>query len=499
MFFTAKYLSNKLRSNHNMVPTKFRLLLIVLSLLAIFLPLTITIAKPTVLFQDPIPNYIFFNGTVITMERMQPIAEAVAIMGNKISAVGNETDAFRYADSNTELIDLQGKTLVPGFIDSHSHWIGDRGLTNTTELDDVINSLISYGWTSISELFVNQDRLNELQAVDDAGLLKVRVNSYLPLGYGFDRFGDWYQTYTPGYEYSPRLRIAGVKLFADRWYRDPINLINQSEMNQLVQEAHTLGFQIATHSVIPNATDIVLNAYQSVIGNGDNDLRHRIDHLVLLRSDQITRMAELGIYGVVQLPWFNSDWNDRIEPVIGRDWAVLTGRWRDLLDAGVHLLGSTDWPYGQLYEAINTPLGIMATAVTRIGNLGETPVDFMLNQTITSEQAMQSLTIDAAYGTFQEGIKGSIKFGKLADLVVLSDNPLAVPETELKDIEVLMTIIDGEIVYTKPEDSDTTSVVPSSTTSPTTSTSGSTTSFPIFPFILAFGLLLSFKKTHRKT
>ena len=454
--------------------------------------------------QDPTPDYIFYNGTILTMEETQPTAEAVAVLGDIIIAVGNENEAFRYADSTTQLINMRGATVVPGFIDSHSHWIGDRGLTNTTELTDVIDSLISYGWTSISELFVNQDRLNELQAVDNANGLKIRVNCYLPLGYGFDRFGDWYQAYTPGYEYSPRLRIAGVKLFADGWYRDPVIYINQTEMNQLVQEAHSWGFQIATHSVTPNATDIVLNAYESVIGNESNDLRHRIEHLVLLRDDQITRLAELDILGCIQLPWFNSDWNDLIEPVIGRDWAVIIGRWRDLLNADVHLMGSTDYPY--VLGDIRTPLGIIATAVTRIGTLGDAPVDFMLNQTISPEQALRTLTIDGAYGTFQENIKGSIKFGKLADLVVLSDNPLTTSETELKNIDVLMTMINGEIEYIKPESPDTTTAFSSlSMTDTTIGTSESTsapvlpltTSAPIFSFIFLGVLLIGLIRTRK--
>ncbi|WP_455143467.1 amidohydrolase [Candidatus Hodarchaeum mangrovi] len=455
--------------------------------------------------QDPTPDYIFYNGTIITMEETQLITESVAVLGDIISAVGNESETFRFADSTTQFINMQGATLVPGFIDSHSHWIGDRGLTNMTELTDVIDSLISYGWTSISELFVNQDRLNELQAVDEANLLKIRVNCYLPLGYGFNRFGDWYQAYTPGYEYSPQLRIAGVKLFADGWYLDPINYINQTEMNQLVQEAHSWGFQIATHSVTPNATDIVLNAYESVIGNEPNNLRHRIEHLVLLRNDQIFRLAELNILGCIQLPWFNSDWNDHIEPLIGREWAEITGRWQDLLDAGVHLLGSTDYPY--VLGDIRTPLGVIATAVTRIGTLGDTPTDFMLNQTITPEQALRTLTTDGAYGTFQENIKGSIKFGKLADLVVLSDNPLTIPETNLKNIEVLMTMINGEFEYIKPDSPDTTSSFSStSMISTTTGTLGSTsttippltTSAPFLPFIILGVLLIGIIRTRNK-
>ncbi len=425
------------------------------------------------------------------MEANQPYADAVAVMGNIISAVGSEVEAFQYSNSETKLIDLKGQTLVPGFIDSHSHWIGDRGLTNITDFNDVMQSLVSYGWTSISELFVNQDRLNELQAVDNENLLKVRVNCYLPLGYGFDRFGDWYQAYTPGYEYSPRLRIAGVKLFADGWYREPVIFINQSEMYQLVQETHDLGFQIAIHSVIPNATDIVLNAYSAVIGNNTNSSRHRIEHLVLLRNDQIQRLADLGILGCIQLPWFNSDWNDRIEPVIGRDWAVLVGRWRDLLTKGVHLMGSTDYPY--VLGDIRTPIGIMASAITRIGTLNQTPVDFMYNQTISPEQALRSLTIDGAYGTFQENIKGSIRFGKLADLVILSENPLDIAETEIRNIEVVLTMIDGKIEYIKLDNPETSINSPTTTighSDQTTSNppTSSVTSLTLFPILITLAI-----------
>ncbi|MHA1968527.1 MAG: hypothetical protein ACW964_12065, partial [Candidatus Hodarchaeales archaeon] len=168
------------------------------------------------------PDIIFFNGDIITMDDTNPLVEALAIKGDLILGTGDESEILELKDSNTCLIDLQGKTVIPGFIDAHSHWIGDRGLTNQTELDQVFDTLLRNGWTSISELFVNQDRLNELQSIDASDLLKIRVNGYLPLSWQFERFGDWYQMYQPGYEYSSRLRIAGVKFFMDGWYREPV-------------------------------------------------------------------------------------------------------------------------------------------------------------------------------------------------------------------------------------------------------------------------------------
>jgi hypothetical protein len=91
---------------------------------------------------------------------------------------------------------------------------------------------------------------------------------------------------------------------------------------------------------------------------------------------------------------------------------------------------------------------VVSSAVTRVGGLGLTPTDWMMNQTISVEQALRLLTIDAAYGTFQEDIKGSIEVGKFADLVILSENPLTALENTLSDIEVIMTMVGGIAEYT---------------------------------------------------
>ncbi|MHA2173902.1 MAG: amidohydrolase [Candidatus Hodarchaeales archaeon] len=435
------------------------------------------------------PAIIFYNGNIITMEDAYPNVDTIAIQGDVIHSVGNESDILSLGDSNTHYIDLQGKTIVPGFIDSHSHWIGDRGLTNQSELEEVMDILVSNGWTSISELFVNQDRLNELQATDLADLLKVRVNAYLPLSWQFERFGDWYQQYEPGHEYSPNLRIAGVKFFMDRWYTVQELYFNQSELEGLFQEAHDLGFQISIHSVITNATDVVLNAFETVLGGEWNHQRHRMEHLVLLRDDQITRMANLGIYGCIQFPWFTSNWIEFIETGIGLESTHLVGRWRDLQDAGVHLLGSTDYPYN-LYEN-TSPIQSMSMAVTRVGLEGPTPTDYMLNQTLTPEEALRHLTINGAYGSFQEDVKGSLKPGKLADIVVLSHNPLTVPESELVNIKVLMTMIGGNEEFI--DESFTTSLSTSTTKSTTTTKINASTLVPT-----SLGLILIYIRRRKR-
>jgi len=398
---------------------------------------------------DSPPDLIIHNGAILTMEQSPAQVEAIAIDGELIAAVGTETEILALAGSNTNIIDLDGRTLLPGFIDSHGHHIGDREYVNQSTAGEVIESVLSCGWTSISELFVNQDRLDELINLDQQDNLRLRVNAYLPLSWQLDRFGNWYQAYQPGQEYSSKLRIGGVKIFMDGWYTNWNHYFNQSELNSLVFQAHDDGFQIAIHSVTDNATDIVLNALEVALDGESNDLyRHRIEHLVLLRDIQIQRMANLGIIASFQLPWFNSDWTTTESFPILETYSDFVGRWRDVLDARVPSLGSTDFPWS--LGEVRAAMKAVSMAVTRVGDLGITPPDWMLNQTISVEQALRLITIDAAYGTFQEDIKGSIKVGKFADLVILSDNPLTVSEDDLADIEVQMTMIGGVAEYTAP-------------------------------------------------
>ncbi|MFW9809110.1 MAG: amidohydrolase [Candidatus Thorarchaeota archaeon] len=393
------------------------------------------------------PDIIFHNGIILTMEESPSQVEAVAIQGEYFVAVGDENDVLALAGPNTQLIDLGGRTLLPGFNDAHSHHIGDRSYVNQSTSDEVIDSVLSAGWTSISELFVNQERLDGLITLNQQDNLRIRVNAYLPLSWQFERFGDWYQAYQPGQEYSSKLRIGGVKIFMDSWYTDWLHYFDQLELDALVQQAHDDGFQISIHSVVDNATDIVLNALESALdGESNQQHRHRIEHLVLLNDDRIQKLADLEITASIQLTWFNSDWKEAESWPYLQNYSHLVGRWRDILEAGIPTMGSTDYPW--LIGTDRSAMYVISSAVTRVGRLGLTPTDWMLNQTISVEQALRLLTIDAAYGTFQEDVKGSVKVGKFADLVMLSDNPLTVPENTLADIEVLMTMVGGVVEYT---------------------------------------------------
>ncbi|MFX0056081.1 MAG: amidohydrolase [Candidatus Hermodarchaeota archaeon] len=388
------------------------------------------------------------------MEESPSQVEAVAIQGEYIIAMGDSNDTLTMAGPNTQLIDLDGRTLVPGFIDSHCHWFHDLSWrVNISTTEEAIDTVLRSGWTSVSELNAHQECLDSLISYENRVGLRVRVNAYLPLNWQFERFGDWYHAYQPRQEFSSKLRIGGVKIFNEGTFQNYDHFFNQTELNSLVQEAHEAGFQIAIHSIIHNGTDIALNALESTLdGESNQQYRHRIEHLVLLRDDQIQRMSDLGIIASFQLTWHHSDYlaasgDEQIFADL-HNGELPVARWRDIVQAGVPSVGSTDFPSN--WGSIHSTMKAISRAVTRVGELGIPPTAQMLNQTLTAEQALRLLTIDAAYASFQEDVKGSIKVGKLADLVILSDNPLTVPEDTLADIEVLMTMVGGIIEYTAP-------------------------------------------------
>ena len=129
-------------------------------------------------------------------------------------------------------------------------------------------------------------------------------------------------------------------------------------------------------------------------------------------------------------------------------------RWRDLVDGGVRTIGSTDMPWlvmglvGRPTEPPHgSPLEAVHQAMTRQSYSGRTPEDWQLAQTLTVDQALRLFTVDAAYGTFEENVKGSLARGKYADLVVLSDDPTTVPVDSLLDIQVLATVVGGRVEY----------------------------------------------------
>jgi hypothetical protein len=256
--------------------------------------------------------------------------------------------------------------------------------------------------------------------------------------------------------------VGGAKLFMDP--TDPATMYlsgdhadrpgyrgdvvwTQDALDTIVARLHDGGWQVVVHTGGDGALDMILHAFDAALDGGPNHLRHRIEHAAVVRDDQMERMRDLGIIASIQTTWFHSGWIGDPEwggfpAALGPERIGWAGRWRDLLDAGVTVVGGTDIPW--------TPpasVGGFAEAVTRMGEERRPPQEWMLAQRITPVEAFTLQTSAAAFGGFEEDLKGRLLPGMLADVIVLSADPFAGPPEELFDLQVLVTVVGGETAY----------------------------------------------------
>jgi len=408
------------------------------------------------------------NATVLTMDASRPTADTIAISGDTITAVGSEAEILAGIVPGAWNVDVGGRVLLPGFNDAHCHRLGDRGVAGYESADAAIEAALAGGWTSISEFFVNQERLDELRVLDDADRLRLRVNCYLPVNYADDKFGVWFEDYQPRQVFSPHLRIGGVKIFADSALTNEMYMTEPhadgtrgavywtpEELTDLVRSLHDDGWQLATHTAGDAAHDMVMDAYEAALAGAGNDAhRHRIEHVMAIRDDQVRRMVDLAILASFQLTWFTSDTTPDVEGTLGPERLPMVGRWRDLLDAGVIGVASTDHPWDDLEDAHSVggrAMAALGVAATRSAGGGDVPEPWQADQTISIEQGLDLMTRAGAHATFEDDRKGTITPGKLADLVVLGDDPRAVSPEALRDVGVLMTMVGGRVEYCSPD------------------------------------------------
>jgi hypothetical protein len=213
---------------------------------------------------------------------------------------------------------------------------------------------------------------------------------------------------------------------------------------ETARKALDKGFQMGTHAIGDRGNRIVLDVYETALAERPEvkDPRFRIEHAQILDEDDIPRFGRLGVLAAMQGIHCTSDrpWAPRR---LG-DARVKEGAyvWRKLMDAGARILNGTDAPVEDL-----SPIQNFHATVTRQDAQGQPPGGFDPDQRLSREEALRTMTLDPAYGSFEEETKGSITPGKVADLVVLSQDILSVPDEALLATEVLATIVDGKILY----------------------------------------------------
>ncbi|MCU1290546.1 MAG: nfdA 3 [Acidobacteria bacterium] len=524
-------------------------------------------------------DIVIINAKVRTMDAAKPQAEAVAVMGNKIVAVGSNAEIRALAGTRTKTIDAKGKTVLPGFNDAHVHfleggfqlssvdlrdaktpqefveriknfaaklpkgrWIlggkwdhenwtpnnlptkelidaatpdnpvfidrldGHMALANSLALKlagvdkntkevegglivrdaggnptgvlkdaamGYVNKVIpgfsfeqkleaaiaateyaaSLGVTSVQDMSAGNE-VGVYQELLRQGKLKTRIYAVSPLS----DFVRWERTGIHFAFGDAMLRVGGLKGYSDgslgsttAWFFEPyLDAPNTTglpsdeipKMYENVKGADKSGLQVMVHAIGDKANDTMLSTFERVAKeNGERDRRFRIEHAQHLRIDDLKRFGALKIVASMQ-PFHLADDGRWAHKRLDEKRLKGTYAFRTILDSGGALAFGTDWAVAPL----NPLLGVHA-AVTRQTLDGKNPNGWIPEQKISLEETLRAYTAGSAYAEFQENVKGTISTGKLADLIILSDDIFTINPNEINKTKVLLTIGDGKVIY----------------------------------------------------
>ena len=294
---------------------------------------------------------------------------------------------------------------------------------------------LSYGITSLQEAtVVNSFRQwQRFHQFKDAGKLESRLSMML----GIEAINQFQEAGLTSGSGDSQLRLGGVKMILNETTGQLYP--PQPELNQQVFKAHQAGFQLAIHAIEPSTVEAALTALEYAHSHlPQTGRRHRIEHCSECPPHLLKRLAKLQVVVVTQPPFLYYS-GERYLAKIPPDRLQWLYRIKSLIDSGLIVAGSSDSPV-----VPNNPLVGIYAAVTRQAESGQ---QLLPQECISASQALAMYTRNAAYASFEEDTKGSITQGKLADMVVLSNDPVKSPPEQIKNIKVEMTIIGGKVVW----------------------------------------------------
>lgn len=330
-------------------------------------------------------------------------------------------------------------------------------------MDAAMREAAEHGVTSVQNMAETPEDENqpvqfrELEKLEREGKLTFRVYQSMNLR-------DWKTLAGLGVTApfgSAKLRIGNLKSFADgalgsetAWMDEPFanrpgyqgisssDLLNLEHYYEELRQADKAGLQISIHAIGDRANRTILDLYARLEReNGPADRRLRIEHAQHLHPADYPRFAKLGVIASMQ-PYHAIDDGRWAETELGPERIKSSYPWKSLLDANAILAFGSDWPVAPL----DPVMGIYA-AVTRRTLDGKNPGGWIPEQRITVAQAVHAYTMGSAFAEHQENVKGSIEPGKLADLVVLSDDIFTIAPEDIEKTKVDLTIFDGTLVY----------------------------------------------------
>ena len=372
----------------------------------------------------------------ITAQTPDPVGGVIVRDGQ-----GNLTGALKDA-----AMDLLFKAVPPPTHDQRRHAI-ERALEHAASL----------GVTSVQHMNPDSADIAIYSELLDEGKLTTRIYA-APL---ITQVDDQVKLGIRRAFGGPYLRIGGVKAYADgslgsttAYFFEPFSdqpgnrglLSDEMQpialMRDRMMRADAAGLQLCTHAIGDAGISAILDIYDEIEkAHGSRDRRWRIEHAQHMAAKDFARLAQLHVIASVQ-PYHAIDDGRWAEHRIGHDRASRTYAFRTFLDHGVRLALGTDWNVAPL-----NPMLTLYAATTRATLDGKNPNGWFPEQKLTIKEAIEAYTVGSAYAEFQENEKGSIAAGKLADMVLLSDDVLSIVSVNIRDVKVLKTWVGGKLIY----------------------------------------------------
>ncbi|NIR44973.1 MAG: amidohydrolase family protein [Gammaproteobacteria bacterium] len=322
-----------------------------------------------------------------------------------------------------------------------------------------VNELLSWGVTSIHDAGVGLGTIELYKEMAENG--EFRLRNYIMMSSSQGTLDHYFERGPEVGLYEDHITVRSIKMVADgalgsrgaallEPYSDEpdhrgLVTENPERIEAVAAEALERGFQVNVHAIGDRGNRIVLDAFEEALAQVPvADHRFRVEHAQVIHWQDIPRFAELDVLPSMQQTHQMSDMYWAIDRL---GWTRSRGAyaWRSLLETGVVIPAGTDFPV----ESVN-PFRTFLASITRSDEEGWPAGGWFPEQKMTREEALKSMTIWGAYAAFEEDLKGSLTEGKLADLVVLSQDIMAIAPERILDTRVEMTVLGGEIVYTGP-------------------------------------------------
>ena len=312
-----------------------------------------------------------------------------------------------------------------------------------------------YGLTGIQDMSL-QSHINVYRKLRENGELTTRFYCRLPIGQTDELIRSGMRAHT-GDEW---IRTGSLKAFADgslgsstalffepfasdsSTHGLPSDIALDGRLQKWALAADGAGLQLSIHAIGDSANSLMLDLFENIMKQNPRwDRRFRIEHAQHVDPKDFPRFAQLGVIASVQ-PYHAIDDGRWAEGRIGHERCRSAYAFRTFLKNRVRLCFGSDWTVAPL-----NPLAGIYAAVTRRTTDGKNPDGWFPEQKLTVQEAIEAYTINTAYAAFEESEKGSISVGKLADVVVLSQNILTIEPTAIENVQVDMTVLGGTVVY----------------------------------------------------